>query len=247
MYGLPHQTMEHWESTLDKVIGLASPHLSLYCLTLEEGTPMQRWVNEGKLPEPDPDLAADMYLMARDSLADAGYMHYEISNWAHPGLECMHNMAYWLNRSYLGVGPGAHSCLFGHRFWDVTSPRVYMDRVRTWAAQEMRGLDTPDWDTLVASGPVGGVEPISRELEMAETMFLGLRLLDGLSIESFMHRFGRDPLQVYGPQITELGNRAYWSTRTASCASPTRAASWPTRCSCGSSNKPCGGAGDVSS
>ena len=204
MYGLPRQAMAQWEDTMEKVLELDPPHLSLYCLTLEEGTPMERWVHQGRLPEPDPDLAADMYTSAREALGRAGYHHYEISNWAMPGFQSRHNLAYWLNRSYLGMGPGAHSCLHGHRFWDVASPRTYIRRVYSWGSDDMKPVDTLDRDTLLRIGPVDGVEAIGPRLEMAETMFLGLRLLDGLSMEDFKRRFGHDPMHLYRPQIGEL-------------------------------------------
>ena len=204
MYGLPGQTMTQWSNTLDRVLELAPPHLSLYCLTLEEGTPLEQWVRHGEVPEPDPDLAADMYTLAQEVLGEAGYCHYEISNWAMPGFQCLHNMAYWRNRAYLGVGPGAHSCLYGHRFWDVTSPRLYIQRVQDWASRGVGAVEHLDQDALHGIPTVGGVEAIGPELEMAETMFLGLRLLEGISIADFKLRFGQDPMQVYGPRIQEL-------------------------------------------
>ena len=204
MYGLPRQTAAQWENTLERVVQLGPPHLSLYCLTLEEGTPLQRWVAEGVLQEPDPDLAADMYTTAQKVLEGAGYHHYEISNWCLPGFQCLHNMAYWLNRPYLGVGPGAHSYLRGHRFWGTNSPRLYIEGVHRWASQDVGPVEGLDGDALLRIGPVGGAEPIAPPLEMAETMFLGLRLLEGLSIQEFQRRFDRDPLQIYGPQIQEL-------------------------------------------
>ena len=104
IYGLPGQTMEQWSRSVEGVASLGPAHVSLYCLTLEDGTPMQVWVRNGELPEPDTDLAADMYELARQVLAGAGYHHYEISNWAMPGRESRHNLAYWLNRPYLGWG-----------------------------------------------------------------------------------------------------------------------------------------------
>ena len=204
MYGVPRQTMANWEDTLERVLELGPPHLSLYCLTLEEGTPMAGWVRQGALPEPDPDLAAEMYTSAQDALDRAGYHHYEISNWAKPGLQCLHNMAYWLNRPYLGVGPGAHSYLHGHRFWGVTSPQLYIQRVQDWASRDVASVETFEADGLLRAGLVGGVEPIGPQLEMAETMIMGLHLLDGLSIEDFKRRFAQDPMQLYGPQIQDL-------------------------------------------
>ena len=139
MYGLPRQTLRQWQDTLDAALSLSPEHLSLYALTLEDGTPLRRWVTEGRLPEPDPDLAADMYDHARRALSAAGYCHYEISNWAFPGRQSRHNLAYWRNRQWLGVGPGAHSALAGIRFWTVRSPKDYAARARQWSAE----LTTP--------------------------------------------------------------------------------------------------------
>ena len=204
MYGLPEQTIEQWRDTVVQVLELDPPHLSLYCLTLEKGTPLERWVREGKLPEPDPDLAADMYCYVRDELAGAGYHHYEISNWSMPGHECRHNMAYWRNLPYLGVGPGAHSNLDGHRFWNVASPRDYIRRVHDWAQQDGTDGAQLDRSDLTLAEVVTRAEPIGPELEMAETMILGLRLLDGLKTEEFARRFGLDVSEVYGSQIAEL-------------------------------------------
>ena len=89
MYGIPHQTMAQWEDTLARITDLSPQHISLYGLTLEEGTPLQLWVNQGKLPAPDPDISADMYHRAEDVLSDAGYAHYEISNWSLPNYHCL--------------------------------------------------------------------------------------------------------------------------------------------------------------
>ena len=204
MYGLPYQTMDQWQSTLDRVLDLAPPHLSIYCLTLEKGTPLARRVWEGELPEPDPDLAADMFDLARERLRKAGYHHYEISNWSSPGQQCLHNMAYWLNQPYLGVGAGAHSHLSGRRFWTLKSPGQYVRSVHSWASEYSAPDQMLDEQYLSGTGVVGGVETIEPSLEMAETMFLGLRLLDGISMERFKGRFGSDPDEVYGPQIREL-------------------------------------------
>ena len=204
IYGLPHQTMAQWEHTLDRMLEMLPPHLSLYCLTLEGGTPMESWVNQGSLPEPDPDLAADMYIIAEKVLGSAGYHHYEISNWAMDGFECAHNLVYWQNGPYLGVGPGAHSSLHGYRFWDVLSPRIYIEQANRWASQVSGPVGILDGSILSGIPVVGDVESIDTRLEMAETMFLGLRLLDGFSIDSFKNRFNQDPSELYGPQFKEL-------------------------------------------
>ena len=119
IYGLPWQTLSSWQATLRQAIHLRPDHLSLYCLTVEEDTPLGQRIAQGELPVPDPDLAAEMYTLAEEMLDRAGYVHYEISNWAQPGHECRHNLTYWHNRSYLGLGAGAHSYLDKKRWHNV--------------------------------------------------------------------------------------------------------------------------------
>ena len=209
IYGLPGQTMEQWCRSVEGVASLGPAHISLYCLGLESGTPMQVWVERGELPEPDPDLAADMYEFAREALAQAGYHHYEISNWAFPGCESRHNLAYWLNRPYLGVGPGAHSRLGSHRFWTVNSPRGYIDRARRWkeagAFPGAAHLDSPEGEAFLKGIPtVGGSEYIDPALNCAETMFLGLRLLDGLHLPDASAAAGHNLAARYHAEIEDL-------------------------------------------
>ena len=212
MYGLPQQSLDQWRDTVARVVALAPEHLSLYSLTLEEGTPLRRWVQQGRLPEPDPDLAADMYDHARAALAAAGYHHYEISNWTLPGLESEHNLAYWRNLQWVGVGPGAHSSLrvgaagSACRFWTVRSPREYVRLAREWT----EGLATDDaWpavtEELIATVPtVDGSEVSNEATTAAETMFLGLRLLDGMDVAAASERVGIDLLVLYEGEIAEL-------------------------------------------
>ena len=187
MYGLPGQSLEQWRETVELVLARSPEHISMYSLTLEEGTPLKRWVEQGRLPEPDPDLAADMYDLARSVLGDAGYQHYEISNWCQEERESEHNLAYWRNLQWLGVGPGAHSSLRtvesagGCRFWTVRSPREYARRAAEWVENAGK------WESVTSTGiedvaTVDGLEVIDEETAAAETMFLGLRLLDGMDV-----------------------------------------------------------------
>ena len=204
MYGLPHQSISQWQTTLGKLISLRPDHLSLYCLTLEDGTPLRRRVEDCQLPRPDEDLAAEMYQFARESLVSAGYRHYEISNWAVPGCESKHNTGYWLNLPYLGVGPGAHSKLGDYRFWDVSSPRLYVDKVRQWQESNPQPMSSISSEGLKTALPVGGHEHIDTATGCAETMFMGLRLLDGLDLSEASARAGRDLESMYQAQISEL-------------------------------------------
>lgn len=203
MYGLPDQTLDQWQHTLAGVLELNPAHLSLYCLTLEEGTPMEARVRQGKLSEPDPDLAADMYVMAERMMDDEGYAHYEISNWALPGHESRHNLTYWRNQQYLGVGPGAHSYLYGCRFANLKSPRGYIKGMVEGAHPDAKNLDDPV-RLLKERGVVDFTEVIDKRLEMGETMMLGLRLSEGVSGEAFEMRFGSTLQTAYQDQLSEL-------------------------------------------
>ena len=202
MYGLPNQSMDQWRQTLDSLVGLAPEHISLYALTLEEGTPMHRWVEEGKIPEPDPDLAADMYQYARECLA-AGYHHYEISNWSLPGRACDHNLVYWQNGPYLGVGPGAHSRLGDYRFWTILSPRDYLNKTSKWADAGVQTVDELIEPVLQGIPTLGGWEHIGIETACSETMFLGLRLLDGLDLTESSTLTGVDLAKKFQAPIQE--------------------------------------------
>ena len=203
MYGLPGQTMGQWRETMAQTVALSPEHLSLYALTLEEGTPLRRWVAEGRLPEPDADLAADIYDYARGRLGGAGYHHYEISNWSRPGRQSEHNLAYWRNGQWLGVGPGAHSALSGCRFWTARSPRDYARRAAEWAAMAGR------WPTVAATRiaavpTVAGHEVIDEATAAAETMFLGLRLLDGMNLAAAAAETGIELAARYRKELAEL-------------------------------------------
>ena len=203
MYGLPHQGIDVWERTLSSAADLRPDHISMYCLTLEASTPMEQSVRTGELPEPDADLAADMYLMAEDAMDRLGYRHYEISNWAQPGKESRHNLTYWRNEPYLGVGPGAHSYLAGHRFSNMRSPRDYTLSLED-GRRDPFTADPLTGEHLRAVPVVETVEYIDRRLEMAETMMLGLRLDSGVGNAAFARRFGVAPADVYPDTVEEL-------------------------------------------
>ena len=206
MYGLPHQTVDHWQATLARTADLHPPHVSLYALTLEGGTPMEHSVSQGTLPTPDPDLAADMYAMAEHDLGALGYRHYEISNWAADGKLGLHNIVYWRNEPYLGVGPGAHSSLASHRFSNLKPPREYVRRLQghSGSSGSLNGSREDDYAAIRSIPVVDTIEFIDRRLEMAETMMLGLRLDTGVSISEFEARFGASPIDVYREELAEL-------------------------------------------
>lgn len=197
IFGLPGQRLSHWQETLDKALALRPEHLSLYALALEPGTPLAKQVDQGQLRPPSDSVTAEMYELAEAMLDEAGYEHYELSNWARriegilesgdgPTLACKHNLKYWRNERYLGLGAGAHSYDGQQRCANISDPQEYIARV-------MAGEDV-----------VAEVEETDRARAMGETMMLGLRLTMGVTWESFHRRFGVSLHEVYSQEITEL-------------------------------------------
>jgi oxygen-independent coproporphyrinogen-3 oxidase len=187
IYGLPGQSLGSWADKVDRALALEPGHISAYALTIEDGTRLAYDVNHGRVPEPDPDLQADMYEHACARLALAGYRQYEISNWARPGQECRHNLQYWRNGEWLGMGPGAHSHWGGFRFANVYSPRRYLD---TAATPESTDTSPAPADVLRRMPQVAFSEPQPRGLQVADTAILALRLNEGLDLTEFEGRFG---------------------------------------------------------
>jgi oxygen-independent coproporphyrinogen-3 oxidase len=186
IYGIHGRELSAWGGMLDEIIKLGAEHLSLYALTLEEETPMGRAVARGEMAAPDPDQAANEYELAEELLEISGYMQYEISNWARPGHESRHNLAYWQGVPYLGVGVAAHSFLDGKRVANTES------------------LD----DYLVALGkgrlPAGTSEVIDCKTGLSEAIIVGLRLNEGISVNDIEERFKVNLGSLFGPEIVEL-------------------------------------------
>lgn len=192
IYGVPHQTIESWTASLEAAIALKPQHLSLYALGLEEGTPLKKWVDRGQVAAPDDDLAADMYELASERLEGAGYSQYEISNWARPGYESRHNLQYWLNLPYIGLGPGAHGFAGGVRYATLLSPQRYVQALE--AAEEPLAFPlTP---------AVSESTRLDADTEIAETLIMGLRLTQrGIERAEFRQRFGVDVVDRHRPII----------------------------------------------
>lgn len=193
IYGLPDQSLARWRTTLQRVIDLKPEHISAYSLQVEDGTALFNWVRDGKVPEPQDEVVAEMYEVSQAMLAEAGFEHYEISNWARKGqsdYRSRHNLVYWRNEPYFGFGCGAHSSHAGQRYWNVLKPRDYI------AAIETRGEAVAERET------------IERSLEIGETMMLGLRLIDeGIDRARFADRVGVELTDVYGSVIARLVNQ----------------------------------------
>lgn len=204
IFGLPGQTTAVWERTLHHALELAPEHLSLYALTLERGNELAREIRRGALPAPDEYAAADMYELAEEQLAAAGYSQYEISNWARgagsgkpdpfPQYASRHNLQYWLNLPYLGFGAGAHGCAGGRRIANIRSVEKYTARMRSGRIRRF------------PLGPANTSNQVrSREEEIRETMWLGLRLTErGVVRTEFRERFGEDFSSRFRDEIEEL-------------------------------------------
>ena len=192
IYGIPEQTLSDWAHTLEQILLLRPEHLSLYALSLEEGTPLREWVERGQVAAPDDDLAADQYELASELLAAAGYEQYEISNWTLPGYASRHNLQYWHNLSWLGLGPGAHGHAAGLRTRTLLAPQRYIQACNSGTAPACypRTAATEGYDTL------------SRADEISDTLIMGLRLTqEGIVRDTFRERFGEDLLDIHGPAL----------------------------------------------
>lgn len=185
IFGVPGQTLANWALNLEQVAALGPEHLSCYGLTVEPGTALEREIAEGVLTAPDEDAQADMFVYTMESLSEAGYSHYEISNYARPGKECRHNLVYWDNGDYVGFGSGAHSRIGNKRFANAAQPTEHMTTAGT-------DLFKPEEIEL------------SVDDDMSETLFLGLRRMEGVNPEAFAARFGRSMQDIYGTQIEGL-------------------------------------------
>ena len=195
IYGLAWQTLEGWQLNLERALAMAPEHLSLYALTLEDGTPLTRDVDRGRSLGPDLDLQADMFEWSVERMKRSGYQHYEVSNWARPGYECRHNLVYWRNGDWLGLGAGAHSHLLDQRFAGAASPSRYI------ALVDESEIDAAD--VFAGLRQVGMREGADAAREMSETVFLALRLREGLDIASFESRFGVEFERVFGEAMRE--------------------------------------------
>lgn len=216
IYGLPEQTLQTWQITLQRIVELNPEHISAYALTLEHGTPFGRWSSKGLLPLPDADLAADMYEYAEEFLGNHGYVHYEISNWAMdhgplttghssssivsrpPSLACKHNLQYWRSLPYLAFGAGAHGYAGGYRYSNALRIKTYIERLAN-SETRISNIEFP-----LSPSTVNQHKQTLKD-DMSEFMLNNLRLLDAGAAESdFRSRFGSGLLDVYPQQIEEL-------------------------------------------
>lgn len=193
MFGLPGQTVDQWRATLEKTIALEPEHVSTYCLTYEEDTEFFLRHARGEFQQ-DADADAEFFEMKIGFLEDAGYRHYEISNYARPGFESVHNRAYWLGKDYLGIGPSAVSTIGMQRWQNVCDYRAYIDRVLSGES------------TRTTS------ENLTHEMKRTERIALGLRTRDGISA-SELKDFAQETDELIGLQLLRKSNGNFVLTR----------------------------------
>ncbi len=200
IYGLPGQTLAGWTRNLKKALAVDVPHLSMYALMLEEDTPLFRSVQEGVVSLPDDDLVADMFDAARLLLQQAGWRHYEVSNWSKTTqTESVHNKAYWKNHNWLGLGVAAHSNIGNFRFSNTDTIETYIQRINEYNVNNFSFITSPAQNWQTENDPL---------TEMRETMMLGFRLLEeGIDLEAFNHRFGVDAEILFSKEIAYLTKR----------------------------------------
>jgi putative oxygen-independent coproporphyrinogen III oxidase len=185
--GLPNQTLAGWKRNLAEALKLRPEHLSLYLLDLHEGTPLADQINRGMRPKPDPDLAAEMYRVMVEQVRAGGYEHYEISNFCLSGFESRHNTKYWSGAPYYGFGCSAHS-------YDGARLRWANERDAARYVELIENEKSPVVDRTV----------LNEEDTRSESIFLGLRLMRGVDLESYRARFGRDLREEYRSELGHL-------------------------------------------
>ena len=176
IYASPFETDDDLTLTLDEIAKSQVDHVSAYSLIVEPGTRMANQIARGELPAPSDDVAAHRYELIDQALVEMGMTWYEVSNWSKPNGECRHNIAYWKNQDWLGIGPGAHAHRSGERAWNVKHPA-------TWAHHLDRG-----------ELPIADREKLNRNDVAHENIMLGLRLHEGLSIEHLSDRAKQETL-----------------------------------------------------
>ncbi|MFO7263143.1 MAG: coproporphyrinogen III oxidase [Bacillaceae bacterium G1] len=186
MFGLPGQTLASFQETLRMALALDLPHYSVYSLILEENTPFYTWYQQGRLALPDEDEEVAMYELAIEEMEKAGYQQYEISNFSRPGWASRHNLTYWYNEEYYGIGAGAHGYVRDNRYENVRGIRDYIERVR-------RG-----------ERPIAAQHAVSRQEAMENFMILGLRLRQGVEWERFRRQFGLSIQEAFPGVLSRL-------------------------------------------
>ena len=166
IYGTPGESDDDLIASVEAALEAGIDHLSAYALIVEDGTALSRKIQRGELPMPDDDVCADRYELIDSRMQAAGLPWYEVSNWAKPGGECQHNLAYWRSQDWWGIGPGAHSHVNGNRWWNIKHPSPYAERIAQWES------------------PSAGTEVLTTDQVHMEEVMLGVRLAQGIALDT---------------------------------------------------------------
>lgn len=188
MIGLPNQTIQDIEKSLKEVIKLEPTHISVYSLILEEGTKLEKLVNENKLQLPSEDIEREMYWKVKEVLNKNGYMHYEISNFAKSGFASKHNTNCWEQHEYYGFGVSAHSYINNIRYSNIENLNEYIKNIENEEYSNNKKIN----------------EIQTKDSKMQEYMMLKLRMLDGVEMQKYKNKFQENPLYVYRKEIEKL-------------------------------------------
>ncbi|MFC1845338.1 radical SAM family heme chaperone HemW [Thermodesulfobacteriota bacterium] len=186
MYGLPGQDLANWQNSIGAALELAPEHLSVYELTIEQDTVFYEQLQRGRLDLPKEEVSLAMFEYAREVLSASGYDHYEISNYARTGFQSIHNVNYWENGSYLGLGSGAVSCFSGVRVQSEKNPERFIEMI---ARQQL---------------PFREAEFLSMKARFRESVIMGLRMTAGVSVSLLERRYGMTPVKYYGETLKVL-------------------------------------------
>lgn len=195
MYALPTQTVKEWEETLDRALALDLPHYSAYSLIVEPKTVFYNRLAKGNLLLPGIDAETEMFTLLMDRMNAANRQQYEISNFATPGNPSIHNLIYWDNAHYAGIGAGAHGYLGTERYSNVGPLKHYIEQLEAGRL------------------PIKQTHTVTRKESMEEEMFLGLRKLEGVSIAQFAEKFSAPIDDIFGPSIERLKQQALLQRR----------------------------------
>jgi oxygen-independent coproporphyrinogen-3 oxidase len=186
IYGMPTLTDEKWKRNVDRSIAMGIPHLSCYALTVEPKTPLDKMIRNHESPKLNPDHQSEQFLLLMQWLSDAGYEHYEISNFAKPGFRSRHNSSYWQGKKYIGIGPSAHSFDNLSRQWNVSNNHIYIDSIKK------------------------GIVPCEKEIltpvqKLNEYIMTSLRTIEGLDLSRLMDTRQIRELQIASRKFIERG------------------------------------------
>lgn len=179
MFGLPNQKVEEWIESLESIAKLEPEHISAYSLIIEEGTAFYKLWERNQLVLPSEEEEREMYSITKDILSKYGYKQYEISNFSKEGYECYHNKVYWKNEEYLGLGSASTSFINGKRIKNIENVKEYIEKINN-------NEDVIDEITVN-----------TKEDSMEEFVFMGLRMIEGISLDEFNERFGIDIYSIY--------------------------------------------------